>query len=154
MTINTTTYEKTPWPIELLEKPSDSEPESESDSEPKPESKPTFSPHDGRYMRTLLPVLDAAFAAESVGNVGAVSDSSSRDPEADAGDAAYDTTDLASWRTWTDVTGEWRTVALFLGSEDDGAAVRIRRRDGVEVVVDVERLGVGDRGLVAMESES
>lgn len=52
------------------------------------------------------------------------------------------------------MTGEWRTVALFLGGEDDGAAVRIRRRDGVEVVVDVERLGVGDRGLVARGSES
>lgn len=56
MTINTTIYEKTPWPIELLEKPSDSEPESESDTEPKPESKPTRSPHDGRVSPHPLPL--------------------------------------------------------------------------------------------------
>ena len=51
------------------------------------------------------------------------------------------------WRTWTDATGAHTTVAQFKGVTD--GKVTLRKRDGGETVVPMEKLSTGDQAWVS-----
>lgn len=171
MTVCTDTHsslDTCPWPVEFVERAElpvhieqDTTSDEWSDVAPSgddydgldsdvsfPSSPPIPTTNNRQSIAEILPYLDVAVASADAGNVGVVSDSlpSPYDEKPSLPDTQP--VDLTQYRTWTDCTGQYKTVALFSGYKN--GYLHILKANGVMVRIPTERMSREDVEVVEL----